>query len=206
MPPRKTKVTNPPKHRTSPKPNISKAQISDVVTKALNSLYPRMRALEAYDQQLQEVDQQAKDIVRKTITQATSTYWAALIVHALTLLLPLSLFGMGLYAAFFKLKYIEDQLLFSIFCIISGVITLITVLSRTPLKTVRNVMTNAMKLNVVYSGYTRQIHQVDAAFKDIYTHGKNLDPAKLEEMMKYLQDAIDEATAAISEVANDVEE
>jgi hypothetical protein len=66
-------------------------------------------------------------------------------------------------------------------------------------------MLNAMKLNIVYSGYTRQIHQIDVAFKELLSNTEGIDPLKLEEMLKYLQDAIDEATNAISEVANDIE-
>jgi len=205
MPTTKTKNNSAQKTPSRTKPKISEAQISDVATKALTLLYPRIRALESYAEQLQTVDSLASDIIKRTIGQAIFTYWTSLLLYILTQILPIALIATGIYLIIYWPKYIPNPFALSIFCIVSGIIILIAVLSRSPLKNVKNLMINAMKLNIVYSGYTRQIHQVDVAFKEVFSHGKNLDPTELEEMMKYLQDAIDEATTAISEVASDLE-
>jgi hypothetical protein len=201
MSPEKAKSIKPHKSRSSPKPGLSDQEMGEAITKAMSALYPRVRALESYTQQLQDVDEQAGDIVKRTINQATWTYWSAFTLYALNHILPLSLIGCGLYFSIYR----PDNISLAIFCIVSGIIALIVVSSRNPLKNVRNLMLNAMKLNIVYSGYTRQIHQIDVAFKELFSNSNEIDPLKLEEMLKYLQDAIDEATNAISEVANDIE-
>lgn len=185
--------------------DLSDGQMSEVVSKALNSLYPRVRALESYAQQLQDVDQQAADIVTQTINQAKWTYWSAFGLHVLAHIPPLALIGSGLYFILSEPKNITNIQQLSIFCIVSGIIVLIIILSRNPLKAVQNLMLNAMKLNIVYSGYTRQIHQVDVVFKELCSRSNEIDSVKLEEILKYLQDAIDEATNAISEVADNIE-
>jgi hypothetical protein len=200
MSPPKAKPTQPRKSKHSPH-TVQNRELGEAVTKALGSLYPRVRALESYTQQLQDVDQQAADIVKQTINQATWTYWSTFTLYALSHIMPLSLIGCGLYFSIFR----QGDISISIFCIVSGIIVLLVISSRNPLKNVRNLMLNAMKLNIVYSGYTRQIHQIDVAFKELLSNTGGIDPLKLEEMLKYLQDAIDEATNAISEVANDIE-
>jgi uncharacterized tellurite resistance protein B-like protein len=58
----------------------------------------------------------------------------------------------------------------------------------------------------VFSGYVRQIHQVDLIFKNLFVQSGDISPGQLDEVFKYLQDAVEEAMAAISQTLNEMEE
>ena len=67
-------------------------------------------------------------------------------------------------------------------------------------------MSNMIKMNVVFSGYIRQIHQVDLVFKNLFVKSGDISPDQLDELFKYLQDAVEEAMGAISQTLSEMEE
>jgi len=115
----------------------------------------------------------------------------------------------GLYLILFHITSInskEDLLLVASICIISGVIALLYLQSRNPAKNVRYLVNNLMKLNVIFSGYIRQIYQVDAVFEDLLERNNEIDPNVAEQMLNHLQDAMAEAMSAISLASSGIDE
>jgi hypothetical protein len=190
-------------------------KISEAVGKALQTFYPRMSTLDSYSQQLADVDRQVTRLVQRTVSQTTVSYWVTFVLYVMSFVIAIGLVGFGLYFTFLQKQnnMIDEASLnavdFSIagiLCIAGGLITILVILNRNPLKNMRYLMSNMIKLNVVFSGYIRQIHQVDLVFKNLFVNKGDIATDELEEMFGYLQDAVDEAMSAISQTLNEIED
>ena len=137
---KKDKPINLPSTEPPPPDALWEAKISEAVSKALQSFYPRMSTLDSYSKQLTDVDKQVTNLVQRTLTHTTISYWVSFSLHIMSFIVALGLLGFGLY---FTLS--QDQDAVGYFCIIGGLITLMVVLSRNPLKNMRYLMSNMMK-------------------------------------------------------------
>lgn len=187
-----------PRKKSAPR-EISEKEISDAVAKALSNLYPRMQALNDYSAHLAESDARVSKFIEDVIKQTQWTYEVSIWIHIFSYATGVGAFILGL------LLFFQNQIFFSLLCTIGGLIVLLFLINRSPLKNIRYLVNNMVKLNILYVGYTRQIHQVDATFKDMLSKNEGIDAKKMEEMLGYVQAAVDEALNAVSQLANEEE-
>jgi hypothetical protein len=175
-------------------------EVSDAVAKALSGLYPRIQALNEYSEHLLKLDQKVSDFMDSVISQSQWSYKNTVRLYIGTYLIALGTFVVGLILLIVKLN------LFYGIPALAGLIVLILLFSRNPLKNFRYWMDNLVKLNILYVGYNRQLHQVDATFKDLLSHPEGVDSAKMEEMLGYVQAAVDETIRSISQLMDEIGE
>lgn len=188
-----------PRKRSAPK-EIGEKAISDAVAKALSNLYPRMQALNDYSAHLAESDARVSKFIEDVIKQTQWTYEVSVWIYIFSYVTAIGAFIFGL------LLFFQNQIFLGLLCAIGGLIILLFLVNRNPLKNIRYLVNNMVKLNILYVGYTRQIHQVDATFKDMLSKSDGIDTKKMEEMMGYIQVAIDESLSTISHLMNEADE
>ena len=188
-----------PPRKTAPR-EISEKEISDAVAKALSNLYPRMQALNDYSAHLTESDARVSKFIEDVIKQTHWTYEVSVWIYIFSYVTAIGSFIFGL------LLFFQNQMFFALLCVFGGLIILFFLINRNPLKNVRYLVNNMVKLYILYVGYTRQIHQVDATFKDMLSKTDGIDTKKMEEMLGHVQLAIDETLSAISHLTNEMEE
>lgn len=212
----KNKSVKLPETEPSPPDAIWEAKISEAVSKALQSFYPRMSTLDSYSQQLAKVDEQVTNLVQRTVVQTTVSYWITFTLYVLSAIIAVGLIGAGLYFILVGNANPSTSLsnpqvnwgTVGLVTITGGLIILLVLLIRNPLKNVRFLMSNMIKMNVVFSGYIRQVHQIDLVFKNLFVQAGDISPTQLQldEVFKYLQDAREEAMDAISEALSQMDE
>ena len=165
---------------------------------------PKRRSGTKYTKRLTEVDKRVSDFIQQVTRETTRAYRITISLHKASYSMPVLAFVTGLYLILFRSKD-GDFLSMASICIISGVILLIYLQNRSPVKYIRYLINNLMKLNVLLSGYVRQIYQVDAVFEDMFESKKMVEPEVAEQMLNHLQDAMIEAMNAISQASIDMD-
>ncbi len=188
-----------PRKKPAPK-EIGEKEISDAVAKALSNLYPRMQALNDYSAHLAESDARVSKFIEDIIKQTHWTYEVSVWIYIFSYVTAIGSFIFGL------LLFFQNQMFFALLCVFGGLIILFFLINRNPLKNVRYLVNNLIKLNILYMGYTRQIHQVDATFKDLLSKTDGVDSEKMEKMLGHIQSAVDEVMASISQLMDDLQE
>lgn len=166
---------------------------------------PKKRSQAKYTKRLTEIDNRVSDFIQQVTRETTRAYRTTVSLHKASYAMPFLLFVTGLYLILFRFDN-KDLLPVSSVCIISGLIALIYLQSRNPAKNVRYLVNNLMKLNVLFSGYIRQIYQVDAVFEDMIERNNEIDPDVAEQMLNHLQDAMAETMSAISLASGGIDE
>jgi FtsH-binding integral membrane protein len=164
-------------------------------------------ALEAYSNRLDEADKQVVDFVKKIIDETTWTYRVTVYTYISSYIIFSLILISGLILLVFQQnKNNQNLIALTWACILGGLFALIFLSVRNPIKQVRHLISDLVKLNVVYSGYLRQTHQVDTVFKFIFRDSKKIDNAELQSMLSYLQDIVAEAMNGVSTVINQADD
>jgi hypothetical protein len=166
----------------------------------------KKRSQAKYTKRLTEIDNRVSDFIQQVTRETTRAYRTTVSLHKASYIMPLLFLLTGLYLILFDSDNNVELLSVASVCIISGLIALIYLQSRNPAKNVRYLVNNLMKLNVLFSGYIRQIYQVDAVFEDMIERNNEIDPEVAEQMLNHLQDAMAEAMSAISLASNTFDE
>jgi ABC-type multidrug transport system fused ATPase/permease subunit len=164
----------------------------------------RKNILTEYSDRLSKIDNKVLEFVQKVVRETTIAYRTTLYFYTFSSVISAVILGVGLYLIFVPSQ--ANNLLFALICIIGGIISLIYLQNRNPMKNVSHLVNNLVRINIIFAGYERQIHQVDAIFEDIFSTEGKVEPKILEDMLSHLQDAMAEAMVAISRVSNDFEE
>jgi len=184
-----------------PSPSFGSQEISDAVAKALHNLYPRIQAINEYSAYLQESDRKINAFIEDMIEQTRHTYKITINLYIATYSLSLLAAGIGFVLLFLSVEKVAAAAL----CFV-GMVLLLILLNRNPLKNIRYLVNNLVKLNVLYAGFSRQIHLVDATFKDLLAQSGGADIAKMEEMLGHVQVAVDEVMSSISRMMDEIQE
>lgn len=203
MPNKKSKDSKLPAR--SSRSSITAKQVSQAVANALRTVYPRLRAMDDYSTSLQKADEKVTGLIEEIIQQTHWTYRTAVWLYIATYIMSLLAVIAGVYLAVFQ-NTSSKMVTLSTVCIGGGVITLIFLLNRNPLKNIRYLVNNLFKLNILLAGYNHQLQQIDVNFKNLYASGTEVDPSAIEEMLKHIQDAGDEAINAISQKSDEIVE
>lgn len=180
-------------------------QVREAVRKEMNAEYSRRRTLDTYASSVDEADSKVTDFIQQVIKETTRAFRTMVALYVVSYLAAVLALVSGLFLIPFQ-SQTNNFLLLAIVCIIGGVIGIIYMQNRNPVRSVRYMIDNLVKLNIIFAGYIRQIHQVDAVFEDMFASGKEIEPAAAEQMLSHLQDAMAEAMSAISQFSSDMHE
>ena len=187
-------------------PDMLTSQIREAVRREMSSNYSRKRTLHNYANRLAIADSSVTEFIQQVIRETTQAFRTTVRLYVVSyLVVTFTLVG-GLL--FILVPSLNNNLstVAAVAIVVGGVIGLIYLQSHNPVKNVRYMIDNLVKLNVIFAGYIRQIHQVDAVFEDMFTEGREINPAAAEQMLNHLQDAMAEAMSAISQISSEMNE
>lgn len=199
-----SKTRKAPTSKRPSKPALLTNQVREAVRKELNAQTARERTLDSYANRLEEADKQVTEFIQQVIKETTRAFRTIVTLYVVSYLVAVLTLVSGLFLIPFQ-SQTNNFLLLAIVCIIGGVIGIIYLQNHNPVKSVRYMVDSLVKLNIIFAGYIRQIHQVDAVFGDMFARGKEIEPAATEQMLSHLQDAMAEAMSAISQVSSDMD-
>jgi hypothetical protein len=171
--------------------------VREAVRKEMDALQSRKHTTEAYTQRLHDNDARVTDFIKQAITETTRAYRLTVNSYVISHFAAFIVLITGLVMIFIT-KGIGNFFNVALVFIGSSIIWIIILQNRSPVKSSRYMINHLAKLNVIFSGYFRQIHQVDAVFEELVGNGKELTPKDAEELLNNLQDAMSEAMNAIS--------
>ncbi len=180
-------------------------QVQEAVRKEMNAEYSRRRTLDTYVNRIDETDSKVIGFIQQVMKETTRAFRTTVALYVISYLVAVLALVTGLVLIPFQ-SPTNYFLLLSIVCIIGGVIGIIYLQNRNPVKSIRYMIDNLVKLNVIFAGYIRQIHQVDAVFEDMFAEGKEIEPAVAEQMLSHLQDAMAETLNSISTMSIELTE
>ena len=177
--------------------------VRNAVRKEMEAYQSRKHTLEGYTQRLHDTDAKVTDFIQQAITETTRAYRLTVNSYIVSHLAAFFILLAGLVLIFLVKGKNEGLFPVALLFIVGSVIWFISLQNRSPVKNSRYMVNHLAKLNVIFAGYIRQIHQVDAVFEEIVGNRQEITPQLAEQLLNNLQDAMSEAMTAIS-ASNDL--
>jgi hypothetical protein len=201
MPP----VDNPPGPTNSTVP-IYQQELVNLIRDTLRSEMAVQKSqkdtADAYIQRLQNIDAKVESFIEQAINETTHAYQISVdsvFVGYLAAFFIL-LFGLGTALLY---PYSSQLFTIAILFIAIGVIWILNLQSKNLTKSNKTMVNNLAKLNIVFAGYIRQIHQVDAIFQAFMGSSKEITVEVAEQLLNNLQDAMIEAMNAVTAITSE---
>lgn len=179
--------------------------IRDSVRSEMAAQQSRRRATDNYSQKLQDTDAKVTEFIEQAISETTRAHKISVDSLYVGYLAAIFILTAGLTLA---LLNINDLKLFTIailFVVIGG-IWIISLQNRNLSKNNRSLVNNLAKLNIIFAGYIRQIHQVDTVFEEIAGSTEGITVQTAEQLLDNLQEAMAEAMSSVSSISMELEE
>ena len=74
---------------------------------------------------------------------------------------------------------------------------LLALFYRDPLKNIHQSVSNLLKVNVVFTGYMRQINQIDASFKQLFLSAGGFGTVDMKQTVDQIQDSVKETMEGV---------
>jgi hypothetical protein len=196
MPPKK-KTTRASRATKSDNTQKLEMLIRESVHSEISTQQSHKNATDAYIQRLHDTDARVTEFIQQAINETTHAYrlsiYSLFIGHLVAFFL---MFG-GLLLAILTINKLELFIIALLFIAIS-VIWTINLQNRNLSKNNRSLVNSLAKLNIIFAGYLRQIHQIDALFEELLRKGDGITVQDVEQLLNNLQDAVAEAMSAIT--------
>lgn len=163
--------------------------------------FEKLRATEAYFQSLQGANERSLQYFRETIYHTSFAFLSSIILYALTYLISLSAIVVGLILLFDETNRRE---FWAGGCIMGGIILLIIMINRDPIRNSYHLINNLARLNIVFTGYVRQIHQIDATFRGMYMDIDHFELDQMEAVSLRIQEAMENALEGVNRTLEDL--
>ncbi len=164
--------------------------------------FEKIRVTEAYYRSLQEANQDTLKHFQSTLHNSSIAYIVSITTFALTYLVAIVSIIIGFVFLFIRPN---NNQLWAGGCVAGGIILLIIMINRDPIQKAYTFINNLTRLNVVYTGFIRQIHQVDAAFGGMFLYAEGFDMDKVEEMLLRSQGAVNSTLESINQIMDEVD-
>ena len=86
----------------------------------------------------------------------------------------------------------------------AGIILLLIMVNRDPVRRVNHFVNNLARLNIGFTGYVRQIQQVDATFRGMYLSTNEFTIDQMEQTLERIQDSMDNALENVSQIMDEM--
>jgi hypothetical protein len=182
-----------------------KEGVRDVVRKEVGAHQSRRQSSEAYAQRVYEADVKVSEFIQQAIMETTRASRVSIYLYIISYIAAFLALVTGA-----TLILIKDEMpkffILAMILIAGGAIWVISLQSHSPVKNSRQMVNHLAKLNVIFAGYVRQMHQMDAIFEGLYSSEKEIDLTMAGQMLSHLQDIMAEGMSAITQVTNDADE
>jgi hypothetical protein len=151
----------------------------------------RAKAMETYTRLLGDADEKIMDQFRALMSQARRAFQVSMWMHG-------SIFFLGAVVLAVSLWMLVGQgsEVFERFIGAGGAVgslgTLLLLFYKDPVKNISHSVTNLVKVNVVFSGYVRQINQIDATFKQLFLAAAGFGLSEMKETVELIQTSVKE--------------
>jgi hypothetical protein len=154
---------------------------------AVQRISQRRNTLETLDRLLEQSEQVIKDTFQDTINQARRSFYFAMGVNILVVVVGLILIGL----AILQLIQQPDKLQNWIVPGAGGLFgIIITMFFNNPRQNAREDLTTLMNVNVIFLGFLRRLNQVDATFKYSYLESRSFGTEDMNKTVKQIDDAV----------------
>jgi len=160
----------------------------------------RSEVLRAYNELLTKADEPIQELFKETMHQARVSFMISQIMS-------LIVFGVGILAIIAGLWFAftggSDSVEFAFGAgtsIIGAIAVLLDLMVRDPHKRVQEAISILLRIKVIFLGYLRQIHQIDATFKHEFIEGgKEFGFKDVEQTTRLINNVIKTTMTAISQ-------
>jgi hypothetical protein len=171
--------------------------VRDIVRKEISSYQNSQTTTNGYKTKLQATDEKVSGFIQQAISETARAYRLTVNSYIFSHAAAFFVLIAGLTLIFVS-KGAGNLFPVSVALILGSILWIITLQNRNPVKNSRYMVNHLAKLNVIFAGYIRQIHQVDAVFEEIIGSGKDFTNQEAEQLLSNLQDAMSDAMTAIS--------
>ena len=179
--------------------------IRDTVRSEMASQQTRKRATDAYIQRMLDTDTKVTEFIQRAIVETIHAYRMSVNSFVISYLAALLILITGLVLLFYTVQDDKPIVVPSIFVAV-GIVWMINLQSRNLASNNRALVNNLAKLNIIFAGYIRQIHQVDVVFEELLGNNDEINPEIAERMLNNLQDAMAEAMSAVTALSTELED
>ena len=154
---------------------------------AVQRISQRRNTLETLDRLLEQSEQVIKDTFQDTINQARRSFYFAMGVNILVVIVGLILIALAIMQLIQQPDKIQNWIvpgaggLFGI---------LITMFFNNPRQNAREDLTTLMNVNVIFLGFLRRLNQVDATFKYVYLESRSFGTEDMNKTVKQIDEAV----------------
>lgn len=160
------------------------------------------RILKEYTDRVKESDDKTRKQLEELVSHAITTFR----IH---LGLDIVIFVIGITLLIFCIQYIFSipdsnnsslgiKEVISIGCGIAGLLIIITLLIRNPVRVLRQPISTLTKVNIIFLGYTRQMRQVDVVFKRLMISVGDLGEERINQIQDDIHVAVEEAIEQVN--------
>jgi Flp pilus assembly protein TadB len=176
--------------------------IRETIHSEMAAQQSRKETTNTYIQRLDDIDKKVTEFIEQAINETTRAYRLSVDSLFIGYLAAFFILVFGLALAIF---YTNSSQLFTIaiLFIAIGLIWVISLRNRNITKNNKSLVNNLAKLNIIFAGYIRQLHQVDMVFEAIVGSGKEISSEKAEQLLNSLQDTMAEAMNSVTSITNE---
>ena len=149
----------------------------------------RTEAMDKYTKLLGDADDKVMDQFEKLMTQARNGFLMSMAMHGTIFVLGIIVLGFSLYVAL-AAGFGGFERWVGVGGAAGSLATLLMLFYKDPLQNIRQSVTNLVKVNVVFSGYVRQINQIDATFKQLYLAAHGFGVEEMKETVTVIQESV----------------
>jgi len=168
--------------------------------KALQTLMgQKSEVLNAYTELLSKADEPIQDLFKETMLQAQRSFSISQAMSIAIFVLGIVALGVGMYVAFTAGQEGIQRIFGAGTSIIAVIAVILDLLVRDPYKRVQETTSILLRTKVIFLGYLRQIHQIDAIFKHEFIEGgKEFGIEGTEKTIKQIKEVMKETTVLIA--------
>ena len=163
----------------------------------------RTKSVANYTKIMREADQNSVVQVENLASQIEKSFRTAQVIHTITIVILGILFIISLGLVLYP-NTGDFQRTVGVFSLPSSILTILILIYRSPLRSARQVMGEAIKMQVIYLSYLRQVNQVDMGFKQSFINTDNFTSKQLQEAFAQTQGIIDKAMDDVNLLIEDL--
>jgi hypothetical protein len=146
----------------------------------------RLLTWTAYQESLKEVDQKVLQQFQLTISSLRASLWIRVGIYSLQFII----FSIALFIGLFQVKKSPAENTLGVIISLVSLLFLVILLFRNPVLSMNRNLVDLARVQIILQGYTRQINQVDATFKQALLE-KKVEIKTVSKSLEQIQKVID---------------
>lgn len=160
----------------------------------------RSEVLRAYNDLLSKADEPIQELFKETMHQARQSFWISQVMSIIVFVVGIGAIITGLWVAFTRGSSSVEFVFGAGTSIVGAIAVLLDLMVRDPHKRVQEATSILLRIKVIFLGYLRQIHQIDATFKHEFIEGgKEFGQKDVEQTTKLINAVMKNTMTTISQ-------